>query len=102
MRFVDVPKSKVLETACAPISIELHVDQDLQEVKGQDAQPLRDSQDIVIRALPHSNGKYKCDCMSDCKNECVNGCQVKAKEPQCVLLLFCILLHTRSCKRSTR
>ena len=40
--FVEGPKSKVLETGCPSISIELHLDQDLQEVKEHEAQPLRD------------------------------------------------------------
>ena len=82
MRFMDVPKSKVLETACAPLFIEIHFDQDSQDVKEQDAQPLRDSQDLVTSALPQSNAEYKCDCMGDRKNACVDGCQVKAEEHQ--------------------
>ena len=82
MRFVDVPKSKVLETACASISIELRLDQDLQEGKEQDSQPLRDSQDLDISDLPQSNTKNKCDCLGECKNDCVDGCQVKAEERQ--------------------
>ena len=82
MRFVDVPKSKVLETACASIFIEVHFDQDLQDVKEQDTQPLRDLQDLVISALPQSNADYKCDCMGDRKNACVDGYQAKAEEHQ--------------------
>ena len=76
--FVEGPKSKVLETGCPSISIELHLDQDLQEVKEHDAQPLRDSQDSFISILLQSNEKCKCDCMHDCKNDCVDCCQMKA------------------------
>ena len=78
MLFVEVPKSKVLDTGCPSISIEVHLDQDLQEVKEHDAQPLRDSQDPVISALPQSKEKCKCNCMDDCKNNCVDCCQMKA------------------------
>ena len=82
MRFVDVPKSKVLETACASISIELRLDQDLEEVKEQDTQPLRDSQDLDITDLPQSNAKNNCDCIGDRKTDCVYCYQVKVEEHQ--------------------
>ena len=70
MRFVDVPKSKVLETACPAISIELHLDEDVQELKKEDTQPPRDLQEPVISALPQSNETYKNDCMGNCMNMC--------------------------------
>ena len=80
MRFVQVPRSKMLETGCPSISIEVHLDQDLQEVKEHDAQPLRDLQHPVISALPQSNDKCKCHCVDDCKNDCVDCCQTKASK----------------------
>ena len=82
MRFVQVPKSKVLETGCPSISIEVHLDQKLQEVQEHDAQPLWDSQDPVTSPLPQSNEKRKCHCMHDCKNDCVDCCQTKASKKE--------------------
>ena len=80
MLFVEVPKSKVLEIGCPSTCTEVHLDQDLQEVKEHDAQPLWDLQDPVISALPQSNVKCKCDCRHGCKNDCVDCCQMKANK----------------------